>query len=160
MQRSRRAVLAAIPVALAGCGRSLRDNAVPGGLHIRNRRTETISVAVRAAQLPELQENEGGGAGVTESPTETPATPRDEQLDPPDVTGEYEVEPDEEHAVPDFFPRPGRWAVEAVLNPESENDGDRTRIVLHAALPGPAGADSVVIRVTDDGLTAEATEVD
>lgn len=160
MQRSRRAVLAAIPVALAGCGQSFRENPVPGGLHIRNRRTEPVTLAVRAARLPELRENDNGGARLTESPTATPVTPRDAAFDPPDVTGEYELAPEEEHPVPDFFPQSGRWAVEAVLNLDSENNGDRTRIVLHAALPGPAGADSIVIRVSNDGLTAEATTVD
>lgn len=156
MQRSRRAVLAAVPVALAGCGRSLRDNAVPGGLHLRNRRSETVTVSVRAALLPERQTDGGDGAGVTDSPTATPATPRDAALDSPDVTGEYAVPAGDERAVPDFFPDPGRWGIEAVV----DGGGDRTRIRLHAAIPGPTGADTVVIRLTADGVTAEATTVD
>ncbi|WP_054583487.1 hypothetical protein [Halolamina pelagica] len=66
MHRSRRAVLASIPVALAGCGRSFRENTVPGGLHLRNRRGEPVTVSIRAAVLPEP----GPGAA-----TATPGTP-------------------------------------------------------------------------------------
>jgi len=158
MQRSRRAVLASIPVALAGCGRSFRDNTVPGGLYIRNQRAEAVTVAVRAALLPPL--GGGGGAGVTESPTATPATPRDGALDDPGATGEYAVEPEEERAVPDFFPEPGRWAFEAVVSFEDGSEGDRTRIQLHAAVPGPTGADTIVVRITDRGVAARATTID
>ena len=113
MQRSRRAVLAAVPVALAGCGRSLRDNTVPGGISIRNRRGEPVTVSVRAALLPELESGGGGGAGITESPTATPETPRDGDLDALDADGEFRVPPEGERHVPDFFPEPGRWAFEA-----------------------------------------------
>lgn len=159
MQRSRRAVLAAVPVALAGCVRSFRDNAVPGGLHIRNRRGEAVTVSVRAALLPE-RATTGDGAGITASPTATPATPRDRDLDDPDATGEYEVAPDEDRAVPEFFPEPGRWALEAVVESGDGSEGDRTRIQLHASLPGPTGADEIVIRVTPNDVTARATQVD
>lgn len=155
MQRSRRAVLAAVPVALAGCGRSFRDNPVPGGLYIRNRRGGPVTVSVRAALLPPLSSG-GDGSGFTESPTETPETPRDRDLDDPDVTGEYRVQPDEDRAVPDFFTDPGRWGFEAVV----DDEGDRTRIQLHAALPGPAGADSIVVRIARDDVTVRATTID
>ena len=160
MQRSRRAVLAAVPVALAGCGRSLRENTVPGGLDVRNRRSEAVTVSVRAALLPELEENDGGGVGITESPTATPATPRDADLDDPAASGEYRVGPESERRVPDFFPRGGRWAFEAVVDAENAGDGDRTRIVLHTALPGPAGADTMLVTVRQRRVTARATTVD
>lgn len=159
MQRSRRAVLAAVPVALAGCGRSLRENAVPGGLHLRNRRTASVTVAVRAAKLPPLQTATDDGIGGA-TVTSTPATPRDADLDPPDATGEYTVGAGAERAVPDFFGEPGRWGVEVVLDPDAESASDRTRIQLYAALPGPTGADSVIVEITDEGITAEATTVD
>lgn len=159
MQRSRRAVLAAVPaVALAGCGRSLRQNTVPGGLDIRNGRSESVTVAVRAAVLPPL-ETESGGIGGND-PTDTPATPRDADLESPDATGEYAVDAGGNRRVPDFFPRAGRWGVEVVLNPDSDAAADRTRIELHASLPGPTGADTLVVEVTNGGLRAEATTVD
>ncbi|MBP1985748.1 hypothetical protein [Halolamina salifodinae] len=159
MQRSRRAVLAAIPVALAGCGRSLRENTVPGGLQLRNSRSESATVAVRAALLPPLPSATDDDIGEVTA-TATPATPRDADLDPPDATGEYTVEPGEERVVPDFFGEPGRWGVEVVLDPDAEAASDRTRIDLYASLPGPTGADTVIVEITDDGITAEATTVD
>jgi len=160
MQRSRRAVLAAVPaVALAGCGRSLRQNTVPGGLHIRNRRSGSVTVAVRAGTLPPLDTGSGGGIGEA-TPTEMPETPRDEDLEDPEASGEYTVDAGAERAVPDFFAEAGRWGVEAILNPEEESAGDRTRIELYTSLPGPTGADTVIVEVTNEGLTAEATTVD
>jgi hypothetical protein len=153
-------VLAAVPVALAGCGRSLRNNTVPGGLDIRNRRSEPVTVSVRAGLLPEPESGGGGGAGITESPTETPETPRDDHLEDPEASGEFSVPADGERRVPDFFPRGGRWAFEAVVSAESGDDGDRTRIVLHAALPGPAGADTMLVTVRQRRVTVRATEID
>lgn len=160
MQRSRRAVLAAVPVALAGCGRSFRENTVPGGLHVRNRRSEPVTVAVRAALLPELEGGSGGGVGITDSPTATPETPRDVDFEEPEAAGEYRLRAEGERMVPDFFPRAGRWAFEAVVDSENGSDGDRTRIVLHAALPGPTGADTMVVTVRQRRVTARATTVD
>lgn len=155
MQRSRRAVLAALPVALAGCGRSLRANTVPGGLHLRNRRTDAVTVSVRAAVLPPLRTAGEGPGGPTV--TATPETPTDELLANPDASGEYEVPGDGERAVPNFFPRAGRWGVEAVV---VGGGGDRTRILLHAAIPGPTGSDTLVVTIDDEDVTAEATTVD
>lgn len=159
MQRSRRAVLATIPVALAGCTRSFRENTVPGGLHLRNSRSESATVAVRAALLPPLPSETGDGIGAATA-TPIPATPRDADLEPPDVTDEFTVEAGRNRAVPDFFSEAGRWGVEAVLNPDAEAASDRTRIQLYASLPGPTGADTVIVEITDDGITAEATTVD
>lgn len=159
MQRSRRAILAAVPVALAGCGQSLRENTVPGGLDIRNRRSGSITVAVRAAVLPELRTEGGDGVGQ-DSATSTPVTPRDADLEPPDASGEYTVAAESALTVPDFFSRAGRWGVEAVLNPDAEAAADWTRIELFAALAGPTGADTLVVEATADGLTARATTVD
>lgn len=160
MQPSRRTVLAALPVALAGCGRSLRKNTVPGGLDIRNRRSEPVNVSVRAALLPDPESGGDGGVGITDSPTATPETPRDAALENPDATGEYRVPPTGERRVPDFFPRAGRWAFEAVVTAEGGDDGDRTRIVLHAALPGPAGADTMLVTVKRQRVTVRATDID
>lgn len=156
MQPTRRAVLAAVPVALAGCGQSFRENPVPGGLQIRNRRRESVTVAVRAALLPDRGADD---AAVTASPHETPSTPRDQSLEDPDATGGYTVAAEQNRAVSDFFPESGRWAFEAVVDAE-DAEMDRTRIQLHAALPGPTGADTVVVRVTGRGVTARATTVD
>lgn len=159
MQRSRRAVLAAVPVALAGCGRSFRENTVPGGLDVRNRRDERVTVSVRAAPLPEPEEG-GGGAGIAASPTDTPETPRDAALEAPELTGEYRIGPESRRRVPDFFPRGGRWAFEAVVDSEADSNGDRARIALHAALPGPTGADTMLVTVRRRRVTARATTVD
>lgn len=153
MQRSRRTVLASLPVVLAGCGRSFRKNSVPGGLAIQNRRRRPVTVTVRAARLP--PRGTAGDEGPT--PTETPETPPAAAVEPPDLTGEYEVQPGEDRAVPNFFPDAGRWAVEAIVGDDGDN---RARIELYAAIPGPAGADTVRIRVTPDGVTARATTVD
>ncbi|NHX35477.1 MULTISPECIES: hypothetical protein [Halolamina] len=147
MHWSRRAVLASLPVALAGCGRSFRENTVPGGLHLRNRRAESVTVSVRAAVVPD---HETGDA------TASPATPKDRTLDDPEVTEEYRVQARGERAVADFFPSPGRWAFEAVV----DADGDRSRIELHAALPGPTGADTMLVTVRERGVTARATTAD
>jgi len=147
MHRSRRAVLASIPIALAGCGRSFRENTVPGGLYLRNRRGEPVTVSVRATVLPEPQP----GAA-----TASPSTPDDRSLADPDVTGEFRVQPHSERAVGAFFPSAGRWAFEAVI----DDDGDRSRIELHAALPGPTGADTMLVTVRERGVTARATTVD
>jgi len=147
MRHSRRAVLAAVPVALAGCGRSFRENTVPGGLHLRNRRGDAVTVSVRAAALPKDQP-EGG--------TPTPATPQEAALESPDVTGEYRVQAGSSRAVRGFFPSPDGWAFEAVV----DADGSRSRIELHAAIPGPTGADTMLVTVRDGGVTARATTVD
>ncbi|WP_049980057.1 hypothetical protein [Halolamina rubra] len=147
MRRSRRAVLASLPVALAGCGQAFRENSVPGGLSLRNRRGDAVTVSVRAAKVPDPD---------AEGPIATPATPTDESLTDPDVTGEYRVSPGDDRAVAKFFPSPGRWAFEAVV----DADGDRSRIELHAAFPGPTGADTMLVTVRDWGVTARATTVD
>lgn len=154
MQRSRRTVLATLPLVLAGCGRSLRTNAVPGGLYIENRRQEAVTVSVEAALLPP---SGTGDAGTDGTPTETPETPVSAAVADPSVSGSYEVGATKDKAVPDFFPEAGRWVVEAVL----EDDGGlgRARIELHTAIPGPTGADTIRLRI-DDGLTAKATTVD
>jgi hypothetical protein len=157
MQRSRRTVLAALPVALAGCGRSFRRNSVPGGLSIQNELPRSVTVTVSAAQLPPTQT-----AASQETLSPRPETPIAEQVDPADVSGEYEVAANKQRAVPDFFPEPGRWAMEAVVDDGTDGDGGlgRARIELHAALPGPTGADSVEISITADGVTATASSVD
>ena len=153
MQRSRRTVLASLPVVLAGCGRSFRQNSVPGGLYIENRRRRRVTVTVRAARLPPQET----AIGTEATPTDTPDTPPAEAVADPTRTGEYEVGAGGERGVPDFFPRAGRWAVEAVVGDDS---GNRTRIELYTAIPGPTGADTVRIRVTPGDVTAQATTVD
>lgn len=153
MQRSRRTVLASLPVVLAGCGRSFRQNSVPGGLYLVNRRRRLVTVTVRAAKLPPKET----AAGTEATPTETPGTPPAEAVNSPDVTGEHEVRPGTERGVPDFFPEAGRWAVEALVGDDS---GNRTRIELYTAIPGPTGADTVRIGVTPGDVTAQATTVD
>lgn len=155
MQRSRRTVLAALPLVVAGCGRSLRENAVPGGLYLENRRGRPVTVRVEAAMLPTPETPE---AGDEATPSPTPETPEADVVADPSVSGTYEVDANAERAVPDFFPETGRWAVEAVV--EGDGDFGRARIELHAAIPGPTGADTVRLRIDGEGLTAEATTVD
>lgn len=153
MQRSRRTVLASLPVVLAGCGRSFRQNSVPGGLYIENSRQQQVTVSVRAARLS----SKGTAIGTELTPTERPDTPPAEAIDSPSQTGEYEVPAGGEHGVPDFFPEAGHWAVEATVGDDS---GNRTKIELYTAIPGPTGADTVRIRVTPGDVTVEATTVD
>lgn len=155
MQRSRRTVLAALPLALAGCGRSLRENAVPGGLYLENQRQQAVTVSVEAALLPPQR---GDAAGTEATPSPTPETPVADAVADPNVSGTYEVSATDNRGVPDFFPEPGRWVVEAVV--EGTDDLGRARIELHAAIPGPTGADTVRLRIDGDGITAEATTVD
>lgn len=155
MQRSRRTVLAALPLVLAGCGRSLRENAVPGGLYLENRRRRPVSVTVEAATLPPP---ETAAAGEETTPTATPETPEADAVADPSVTETFDVDANATRAVPDFFPDAGRWAVEAVV--EGDGEYGRARIELHAAIPGSAGADTVRLRVDDEGITAQATTVD
>lgn len=155
MQRSRRTVLAALPLVLAGCGRSFRENSVPGGLYFQNRRRRTVTVSVDAALLPPRGTDAAGRDGT---PSPTPETPVADAVADPSVSGTYDVAGKEERAVPDFFPEAGRWAVEAVV--EGNGALGRARIELHAAIPGPTGADTVRLRLDADGLTAEATTVD
>jgi hypothetical protein len=153
MQRSRRTVLASLPVVLAGCGRSFRQNSVPGGLFIENRRRQQVTVTVRAARLTPQET----AAGTDATPTERPDTPPAEAVASPSLTGEYEVAAGTERGIPDFFPEAGHWALEAVVG---DDDGNRTRIELYAAIPGPTGADTVRIRVSPGDVTARATTVD
>lgn len=152
MYRSRRTVLAALPTLLAGCSRSFRENKVPGGLLIDNGVEQDVTVTVRASLLLSPESPQAG------TPESTPETPRKTEFEQPDESGTYDVPASTQKAVPDFFTREGRWAVEAAV----EDDGDfgRTRIELHAAIPGPTGADSVIISVDEDGVAAEATNVD
>jgi hypothetical protein len=155
MQRSRRTVLVALPALLAGCGRSLRPNSVPGGLFIENRRDSQVTITVQAAVLPPKE------TAIDETPSPTPETPGGDVVESPEVSGTYDVGGGEDKAVPDFFPRAGRWAVEAVLESEGTNtDFGRARIELHASIPGPTGADGISIEIDEDGLTAEASTVD
>ncbi|MFB6220152.1 MAG: hypothetical protein ABEH90_01820 [Halolamina sp.] len=151
MQRSRRTVLAAVPTLLAGCGRSFRQNSVPGGLFIENQRDQGVTVTVKAAPLPPME------TPVDGTPSPTPETPADEVLESPTVSGTHEVAAGNDKGVPDFFPEAGRWAVEATVE---DGGGGRARIELHAAIPGPTGADTVHIQVTPEGVTAEASTVD
>lgn len=155
MKRSRRTVLAALPVVLAGCGRSLRENAVPGGLYLENRRRRPVTVAVNAALLPP-PETAAAVDGATPSPT--PETPAADAVAEPSLTGTYEVAANGTQAVQDFFPEAGHWAVEAVV--EGDGEVGRARIELHAAIPGPTGADTVRLRIDGNSLTAAATTVD
>lgn len=151
MQRSRRTVLASLPIFLAGCGRSFRENAVPGGLFIENRRSGRVTVSVRAARLPPQETAASGEA------TPTPETPPATAVESADLTGEYAVGAGATRGVPDFFPEAGRWAVEVSVD---EDSGNRARIQLYEAIPGPSGADTIRILVRQDDVTARATTVD
>lgn len=157
MQRSRRTILAALPVALAGCGRSFRQNSVPGGLYIQNSRQRAVTVSVRATLLPPKETSVSRGPTEAATATPTPETPPGDALESPTKTGEYDVGAGENHGVPGFFEEAGRWVVEATVG---NDGGNRTRIKLYTAIPGPTGADTVHIRVRPGNVTAEATTVD
>lgn len=152
MQPSRRGIVrgvAAAFVGLAGCGRSLRENSVPGGLMLRNKSAGDVTITVRAALRPQPTDT------VTSTPTATDrtATP----LERPELTETFAVDAGSQLAVPDFFPRAGEWAVEAVVDGRM----GQTDIELHASIPGPTGADTVVVTVLPGGrVDAEATQVD
>jgi hypothetical protein len=153
MQRSRRTVLAAVPIVLAGCGRSFRDNSVPGGLSIENERDRTVTVSVSAARLPPKETAASGGP----TPSPTPETPDASAVASPELTGEYEVQGGGNRGVSDYFPTAAHWAVEVVVDDDS---GNRARIQLYEAIPGPTGADTIRILVGPDNVTARATTVD
>lgn len=156
MQPTRRSVLVGTGALLAGCGRSLRENGVPGGLELHNRRSSPVTVGVRASRrADDSDDSTGSPQTATARATTTPETP--ESVESPDVTDEFEVPAGDQRVVPDFFPEPGRWVVEVVVADQTV----RTRIELVASIPGPAGIDTVVVTARLDGrVTAEATQVD
>lgn len=159
MQSTRRAVVrgsAAAAALLGGCGASLRENSAPGGLELRNRRASSVTVSIRARKRPPSPtEPLDPNATEVPSPTATPETPF--AVENPDASGEFEVGAGGERRVADFFPEPGAWSVEALVGGAS----GRSRIQLHAAIPGPAGVDTVVVTAEPGGrVTARATQVD
>lgn len=147
---SRRGLLRAAAVgglgALAGCGRSVRRNSVPGGLELLNRRPDPVTVSVRATTVEEV-----------ETPSGDDAEPTPRAIDPVVLEGTYDVDPRTERAVPNFFPGGDAYLVEA-----SEGGAtDRTALRLYDSVPGPAGADTVIVRLREGGeLTAMATKID
>lgn len=153
MQWSRRTVLAAVPVVLAGCGRSFRANSVPGGLFIENERDRSVTVSVSAARLSPQERTVSGG----ETPSPTPETPGASAVESPELTGEYTVAAGGTRGVPDFFPTAATWAVDIVVDADS---GGRARIQVYDAVPGPTGADTIRILVGPENVTARATTVD
>ena len=129
---------------LAGCGRSLRANTVPGGLELVNDRATTASVVVRGSLVPD-------GEG-TPDPASTPV-PAEEVA----VQGRFSVPGNATRFAPRFFPEPGRYVVEA----STDGARNRTSLELHRALgAGGVGADTAVIRLVPDGIEVGATEVD
>lgn len=156
MQPTRRSVLVGTGTLLAGCGRSLRENSVPGGLELTNRRKSPVTVEVRASRRAGVPDGSIGSSQTSiTSATTTLETP--ESVESPDVAGEYEVPAGDQRAVPDFFPEPGRWVVEVVVADQTA----RTRIELVASIPGPAGIDTVLVSAHPGGrVSAEATQVD
>lgn len=145
VERGRRELLGAVAVgtatALAGCGRSLRANRVPGGIRFVNERPSPVRIRVRA-----LLE------GTT--PGERAATPLG---DTATVTAAFPIPGETTRVSQGFFPQRGSYVVEA-------RAGDRVgtgRIRLYRTVGGGLGADTVTVRVTLDGnVEISVSEVD
>ncbi|WP_435128120.1 hypothetical protein [Halobaculum sp. D14] len=148
---SRRRVVRAAAAGLAGvagCGRSLRANDVPGGLKLVNRRTEQVSVVVRAALQPE---------STPASPTPTPeGGPSPLSGDEVTVSGRFVLPASSTRFSPGFFEHPGRYVVEVTWSGQRE----REEIELYRTVGGGVGVDTVVVRVDDAGLSVSVTHVD
>lgn len=144
---SRRSLLATLSVAgLAGCGRRIRNNPVPGGLELRNRGEQPRTVGVAATAIPEPETTPERG----ETPTPEPA---------PVASAEYDVAAGETRAVPDFFPDGGDYRVVATVAGTAATAELFVR--LYDAIPGPAGVDTVFVTVTQDGgVELSASSVD
>jgi len=130
---SRRALLAALPAALAGCGARLRNNPVPGGLVVENATGAARTATVRATPLP--------------ASTETP-TPREEPPGrAPAAETEVTVGAGGRRSVPDFFPSGGTYRVDAVAGER----GATLVVRMYPAAPGPAGVDTVFVEFVGEG---------
>jgi len=144
-ERNRRELLGAAAVgsvaALAGCGRSLRANRVPGGIRFVNERPGPVRVRVRA-----LLEGQ--------TPGERAATPLGDTVT---VEGAFPIPGDATRVSRGFFPQRGSYVVEA-------RAGDRVgtgRIRLYRTVGGGVGADTLTIRVTLDGeVEVSVSDVD
>lgn len=143
--RRRRELLGAAALgaatALAGCGRSLRANRVPGGIRFVNERPEPVRVRVRA-----LLEGETPGAGT--------ATPLGDTVT---LQAAFPVPAETTRVSQNFFPQRGSYVVEARV-------GDRVdtgRIRLYRTVGGGLGADTLTVRVTLDGeVIVSVSDVD
>lgn len=139
---------AAAMAGLAGCGRSFRRNSIPGGLDLRNTDDVAHELTVRATTVEELET----------PPPSGDEEPKPRPIDPVVAEGTYDLAPSTQRAVPDFFPEAGNYLVEATL---PEGASARAKLRLYDSLPGPAGADTVIVRIGGDGsLSAMATQVD
>jgi hypothetical protein len=128
--------------ALAGCGRAIRANSVPGGLKFVNERVTTERVVVRAVQ-------EGGE--VDEDATPTPLG------DTTTVEGQFTIPAESTRYAKGFFDNPGVYAVEV------RNGGEvaTTYIELYRTLGGGLGTDTVVVTLSFGGsIEVRATGVD
>ncbi|MEZ3143611.1 hypothetical protein [Halobaculum sp. MBLA0143] len=127
--------------ALAGCGRGVRANRVPGGLRFVNERPEPVRVVVRA-----LLEGE--------TPSERQPTPLSDTVT---VEGAFPVPAETTRTNRNFFPQPGSYVVEARVRRETATG----RIRLYETVGGGLGADTVTVRVGTTGdVSLSVSEVD
>lgn len=144
-ERGRRELLGAAAVgvaaSLAGCGRGLRGNRVPGGVRFVNERPGPVRIRVRA-----LLEGQTPGQG-TATPLGDTAT----------VEAVFPVPGETTRVSQSFFPQPGSYVIEA-------RAGDRVgtgRIKLYRTVGGGVGADTLTVRVTLDGeVVVSVSDVD
>ncbi|MEZ3115225.1 hypothetical protein RYH80_04730 [Halobaculum sp. MBLA0147] len=135
-------VAAGVTAGLAGCGRSLRSNRVPGGVRFVNGRATAVSVVVRA-----LLQGEGGEGGPTPTPLGDTAT----------VEGRFTIPAQSTRVNGSFFPNPGTYAVEARVDGSVATG----RITLYRTLGGGLGADTVTVRTpASGGVSVSVSDVD
>lgn len=133
--RSRRELLAAVgaaaTTALAGCGRGVRANRVPGGLRFVNERRRPVRFVVRALL-------EGSTPGARQP------TPLSETVT---VEGAFPVPAETTRISRGFFPQAGSYVLEARVRQETATG----RIRLYRTVGGGLGADTVTITAARTG---------
>ena len=144
MQRRRLlgAVGAGTLTALAGCGRVIRPNDVPGGIKFVNDRPGEEAVTLRAFRL------------ANQTPEDTTPTPVDRE---PIASGLFRVPGGSSVTNDSFFAEAGTYLVAA----SNRGATARARIKLFATLGGGVGSDTVIVRLPETGdLRVRVTDVD
>jgi hypothetical protein len=135
---------ASAATALAGCGRAVRANQVPGALKFVNNRQSTETVVVRVLFKGEPK-REG------DDPTPTPIGDNETRA------GKFRLPPQSTSYSQSFFQRPGDYVVEA-------KNGDKVatgRISLYRTISGGLGADMVTITLPTVGdISLSVSDVD
>ena len=137
-----RRVGAAAVAGVAGCGRAVRPNDVPGGVKFVNQRSNRQAVTLRAFRLAD------------QTPDDTEPTPVERE---PAAAGQFRIPPETTATNDSFFPAAGTYLVAA------SNLGTtvRERIKLFETIGGGLGADTVVVRLPEIGdVRMTVTDVD